>query len=93
MKTIPVDTRAFHFKLRPKKYRKPPEKVGMTAEQMRVFSKFHEAAIRAFDNLACVLGEPSVDQAEELDELLDQLPIGLKRSATVFRGGGEGLNG
>jgi hypothetical protein len=73
MKTIPVDTRAFHFKLRPKKYRKPPEKAEMTPEEIRVFGKFHETAARAIDNLACALGEPTIDQAEELDELLDQL--------------------
>jgi hypothetical protein len=90
MKTIPVDTRAAHFKLRPKKYQKPPKKVGMSSEQMRVFGKFHEAAARAIDNLSCGILEPSPEQAQEMNGLLDELAESIESLRCRISGQGRG---
>jgi len=64
---------AFTMRLKDKKEKSPDAKAKMTSDELRIFEKFISEAKRNIDNASCVLGDPSCEQAKDLDETLREL--------------------
>lgn len=76
MPRVPDNERkiAFTPRLRSKgKNLRPSDSQEMTPDQMRVFEKAFSEAARHINNLGVMIFDPSSDQAEHLDDLLEEL--------------------